>query len=71
MNEFEPSRDFTEKVMKAVYDFEASKKGGHAGLRDVLSVRLIGYGLPVGGAVLAIINIVRLCFTYLAPAVCH
>ena len=71
MKEFEPSRDFTKKVMKAVYDFEGSKESHPAGLRGFLPIRLMRYGLPAAGAILGIFNIVRLCFTFIAPAVCR
>jgi len=71
MKEFEPSRDFTKTVMKSVYNFEASKESRQASLWGLLSIRLIRYGLPVGGAILGIFNIVRLCFTFIMPAVCH
>lgn len=79
MKEFEPSRDFTKKVMKAVYGFEASRgkdsaaspDGRRTRLWGFLPMRLIGYGLPIGGAILGLINIIRLCFTFIAPAVCH
>lgn len=71
MKEFEPSPDFTKNVMKAVYDFETSRESPRAPLWGFLTVRLIRYGLPIGGTVLGLINILRLCFTFIAPAVCH
>ncbi len=71
MKEFEPSRDFTKKVMEEVYNFEASRERSPARLSELLSMRLIGYGLTAGGAVLGLFNIARLCFTFIAPAVCH
>jgi len=71
MKEFEPSRNFTEKVMQSVYDFETSRKSSPASLWGLLSMRVIRYGLAVGGAILGIFNIVRLCFPFIMPAVCH
>ncbi|MDA8327253.1 MAG: hypothetical protein M0033_13730 [Nitrospiraceae bacterium] len=71
MKEFEPSPDFTKKVMKAVYEFEASKERRPAPLWGPLPMRLMSYGLPIGGAIFGLLNILRLCFTFIAPAVCH
>jgi hypothetical protein len=71
MKEFEPSRDFVRKVMQGVRACEAGKSDQAMTAERMLSSRLVRITLSTGGALIGIINLIRIPLIFLSPALCR
>jgi len=71
MKEFKPSGNFVVKVMHEVRMFEAANKPVASRSQLVLSTPLVRYALSVGGALLGIINLIRIYSTVFSPVICR
>lgn len=71
MKEFEPSRDFVPKVMRAVAAAEAAAaRTPPAGLQ-LVSPTAVRTALAAGGGLIGILNLLRLWFAVFSPAICQ
>jgi hypothetical protein len=71
MKEFEPSRDFVLKVMQSVRTCEAGTADQAMIAERLLSSRLVRITLTTGGAMIGIINLIRISLIFLSPALCR
>ncbi len=70
MKEFEPSRHFVSKVMQEVRAYEAEERLRVSPAPPSAAAALLRPALSFGGALLGIVNLVRILFTVFSPAVC-
>ena len=71
MKEFEPSSNFVARVMADVRDYEGMRK-----MEEPLSERLLAsqtfrFAFSSAAALLGILNLIRLYFSVLSPALCR
>jgi hypothetical protein len=71
MKEFEPSRDFVRKVMQGVRACEAGNRDRTMIAERLLSSRRVRITLSMGGAMIGIINLIRISLIFLSPALCR
>lgn len=71
MKEFEPSQDFVLKVMQSVRACEAETTDQTMIAERLLSSRLVRIILSTGGAMIGIINLIRISLMFLSPALCR
>ncbi len=71
MKEFKPSGDFISRVMNKVYAYEKTKKPEISLSQKLHSSIAVRYAMFAGGALLGIINLIRLYFTVFSPVVCR
>jgi hypothetical protein len=71
MRDFEPADSFVPRVMEAVHAYEASRRLDTASKEALFLSRPLRYALSGGGVLLAIVNIVRMASTFIAPALCR
>lgn len=71
MNGYKPSGNFVAKVMADVYAYEAAKRRETTRSEVFLSHRFVRYALSAGGAILGLIQIIRIYSTVLSPALCR
>ncbi|MBI5591515.1 MAG: hypothetical protein HY881_13640 [Deltaproteobacteria bacterium] len=73
MKEFEPSRDFVWKVMQSVRASQAKARAGNRPMIPelLLSSRLVRVSLSAGGAMIGIINLIRISLIFLSPTLCR
>jgi hypothetical protein len=67
MKDYEPRPGFVSRVMMDVRTFESSKDGA---VERLLLSRPVRYAVSAAGFLLALMNIARIAFTYLSPALC-
>lgn len=71
MKEFEPSRDFVARVMRAVVAAETvAGRTGTAG-RHPATLPALRAALAAGGGLLGILNLLRLWFSVFFPQICQ
>jgi len=72
MNDFEPSPDFVDRVMTAVRSEADSATAAEAkSLSGWLASTPLRWSLALGGAVVTVINLVRMLAAVFAPALCR
>lgn len=71
MKDFEPSRDFVRNVMQSVRACEAETADQPMISQGLLSSRLIRITLSAGGAMIGLINLIRITLIFLSPALCR
>jgi len=71
MRDFEPADNFVPRVMAAVQAYEASRRLDTTRKEALLLSRPLRYALSAAGVMLAIVNIVRMASTFIAPALCR
>lgn len=71
MKEFKPSPWFVSRVMAGVRDYEAARSREPTWAQRALSLRAVRYALTAGGALLGLINLVRMCLAVFSPALCR
>jgi len=71
MKEFKPSQNFTARVMSDVRVHEALKNQDASWTQMFFSTRFARYALSIGGGLLGIINLVRICLTVFSPVACR
>lgn len=71
MKEYEPSREFVARVMRAVETMAASENRVQAAALNLGALPAGRALLAVGGAMLGILNLLRLWLTVLSPALCQ
>lgn len=71
MKEFKPSRNFVSRVMADVHTYEATKTPVMFRSQRFLSTQAARYALSAGGALLGIINFIRIYLALFSPALCR
>jgi hypothetical protein len=71
MTGFNPSPDFTVRIMKDVRQYEAELQLKENPAETFLHSKLGFLILSTGGALFGLINLIRLAATLLFPAICH
>lgn len=71
MKEFKPSPDFVSRVMEDVRAYEAARTPYPSRLRLFLSTKAARYVLTSAGALLGLINLIRMYLTIFSPALCR
>jgi hypothetical protein len=70
MKDFEPTDNFVPRVMAGVHAYEASRRLDITKTEWFLFSRPLRYALSAGGILLGILNIIRISFTLISPALC-
>lgn len=71
MKEFEPSGNFVHRVMRDVRDYEATRTPAFSRSRLFLSTKAARYALSAAGALIGIMNVIRIYLTLFSPALCR
>ena len=71
MKDFEPTDNFIPRVMADIHAYEASKRLDITKTEGLLFSRPLRYALSAGGILLGILNIIRISFTLISPALCR
>ena len=71
MKAFKPSHNFVARVMEDVRAYEATRTPYPLRLRLFLSTRAARYALTSAGALLGLINLVRMYLTVFSPVLCR
>jgi len=70
MKDFEPTDNFVPGVMADIHAYEASRRLEITKTEGLLFSRPLRYALSAGGILLGILNIIRISFTLISPALC-
>ena len=70
MKDFEPTDNFVPRVMADIHAYEASRRLDITKTEGLLFSRPLRYALSAGGILLGILNIIRISFTLISPALC-
>ena len=71
MKDFEPTDNFVPRVMADIHAYEASRRLDVTKTEGLLFSRPLRYALSAGGILLGILNIIRISFTLISPALCR
>jgi hypothetical protein len=71
MNDFEPSKDFVSRTMKAIHDYEAEKKDEPSPALGLIPPQLLQYALTICGLLAGLFNIARLYYAIFSPVICR
>jgi hypothetical protein len=71
MKDFEPTDNFVPRVMADIHAYEASRRLDITKTEGLLFSRPLRYALSAGGILLGILNIIRISFTLISPALCR
>jgi hypothetical protein len=71
MRDFEPTDKFVSRVMADIHAYEASRRFNKTRLEVLLFSRPVRYALSAGGVLLGIVNIIRIAFVFISPALCR
>jgi hypothetical protein len=71
MKDFEPTDNFVPRVMADIHAYEASRQLDITKTEGLLFSRPLRYALSAGGILLGILNIIRISFTLISPALCR
>jgi hypothetical protein len=71
MKDFEPTDNFIPRVMADIHAYEASRRLDVTKTEGLLFSRPLRYALSAGGILLGILNIIRISFTLISPALCR
>ena len=70
MKNFEPTNQFVPRVMARVRAYEAARSLDTARTERLLFAGPVRFALSAGGALLGIVNLARILFTFVSPALC-
>ena len=71
MKEFEPSKNFVGNVMRSVRACAAEGAKERLTADRLLSSRAVRFALSAGAAAIGVVNLARISFTILSPALCR
>ena len=71
MENFEPADHFVPRVMADIQAYETSRSLDMARKESFLFSKPLRYTLSVGGALLGMVNIIRIASTFISPALCR
>jgi hypothetical protein len=71
MKAFKPSHNFVSRVMDDVRAYEATRTPYPLSLRLFLSTKVARYALTAAGALLGLINLIRMYLTIFSPVMCR
>ncbi|HTY64730.1 MAG TPA: hypothetical protein VMG30_20950 [Acidobacteriota bacterium] len=70
MVDFEPSAEFVSRTMESIRSYEKERGDGKDRLDAFLFSKRVRIALAVGGVLLAMLNLIRIASTLIAPALC-
>lgn len=71
MKAFKPSHNFVSRVMEDVRAYETTETSSTLRLQLFLSSRVARYALTSAGALLGLINLIRMYLTIFSPVLCR
>jgi len=71
MKAFKPSHNFVSRVMEEVRAYEAMRTPYPLRVRFILSTKVARYVLTSAGAILGLINLIRMYLAVFSPVMCR
>ena len=71
MDSYKPSGDFVARIMENVRSYETAMIKGKGRANETPIPKLVFFAMSAGGILLGALNLVRVAWTFIVPAVCQ